>query len=82
VGIGADGHETDSAEEEHMPDRGFAVVTGASSGIGLELARQFVDHDYEGLICAEGDELAAARTDLAATNGSADRPSPGRPGAR
>lgn len=27
--------------------RPLAVVTGASSGIGLELARQFAQHDVE-----------------------------------
>ena len=57
-----------------MPDQGFAVVTGASSGIGLELARQFVDNGFEVLICAEDDELGAARADLAAGDGSTDRP--------
>ena len=33
--------------------RKFAVVTGASSGIGLELARQCAEHDFDLLICAE-----------------------------
>lgn len=33
--------------------RKFAVVTGASSGIGYELARQFATHDYDLLIAAE-----------------------------
>jgi short-subunit dehydrogenase len=33
--------------------RKFAIVTGASSGIGLELARQCVEHDFDVLICAE-----------------------------
>jgi short-subunit dehydrogenase len=32
---------------------GFAVVTGASSGIGLELAKQFDEHGYDLLLCAE-----------------------------
>jgi len=31
----------------------FAVVTGASSGIGYELARQFAEHGYDLLIAAE-----------------------------
>lgn len=40
----------------------FAVVTGASSGIGYELAKQFAEHGYDLLICAEdeGIEQAAA----------------------
>ncbi len=33
--------------------RPFAVVTGASSGIGLELARQCVEHDFDLIICAD-----------------------------
>jgi uncharacterized protein len=47
------------------PDRPFALVTGASSGIGLELARQFAGHGHDLLITAEVplddrvDELAA-----------------------
>jgi short-subunit dehydrogenase len=42
--------------------RDFAVVTGASSGIGFELARQFAEHGYDVLAVAEdaGIELAAA----------------------
>lgn len=33
--------------------RSFAVVTGGSSGIGYELAKQFVEHDHDVLIAAE-----------------------------
>ena len=33
--------------------RPFAVVTGASSGIGYELARQFAEHGYDLLVTAE-----------------------------
>ena len=40
--------------ENPMPEsRPFAVVTGASSGIGRELAKQFADHGYDLLITAE-----------------------------
>ncbi len=63
--------------------RSFAVVTGASSGIGLELAKQFAEHGFDLLLCAEDEELDAAarevevfgtdvdtfRTDLAAYDG-------------
>jgi short-subunit dehydrogenase len=47
----------------------LAVVTGASSGIGFELAKQFATHDYDLLIAAEDAELdraAAALRDLGA----------------
>jgi uncharacterized protein len=40
--------------------RPLAVVTGASSGIGLELARQFAEHDFDLIMAAEDDELTAA----------------------
>ncbi len=50
--------------------RQFAVVTGASSGIGLELARQFAGHGFDVLIAAEDGELAAAAGELSA--GGAD----------
>ena len=40
--------------------RPFAVVTGASSGIGLELARQLAARDFDVLMVAENDQLAAA----------------------
>jgi uncharacterized protein len=45
--------------------RQLALVTGASSGIGLELARQFADHGFDLIITAEDDELAAAEAGLA-----------------
>jgi uncharacterized protein len=45
--------------------RQLALVTGASSGIGLELARQFADNGFDLIITAEDDELAAAETSLA-----------------
>jgi short-subunit dehydrogenase len=47
--------------------RELALVTGASSGIGLELARQFAEHGYDLIVSAEDDELAAAEAGLAAT---------------
>lgn len=45
----------------------LAVVTGGSSGIGLELARQFADNGYDVLIAAEhAEHLATARDALSA----------------
>ena len=68
-----------------MPDtsRPLAIVTGASSGIGLELAKLAVDqgydliiaadepeiHDAAGALEAEGAEVRAVQADLATTEG-------------
>lgn len=57
--------------DTHM--RPYAVVTGGSSGIGLELARQFADNGYDVLIAAESPEhLRSAAEDLAATGARID----------
>jgi len=37
--------------------RPLALVTGASSGIGLELAREFVAHDFDVIVAAEDDGI-------------------------
>jgi short-subunit dehydrogenase len=42
----------------------FAVVTGASSGIGFELAKQFAEHGYDVLVCAEDAAIDEAAADL------------------
>jgi short-subunit dehydrogenase len=47
-------------------DRPLAVVTGASSGIGLELARQFVNHHFDLIVAAEDAEIAVAAAVLRA----------------
>src|SRR5215208_3888791 len=44
--------------------RQLAVVTGASSGIGLELARQCVAHELDLVICAEDESISAAAVQL------------------
>jgi short-subunit dehydrogenase len=44
----------------------FAVVTGASSGIGLELARQFAQHGFDLLIAADTERIDDAATELRA----------------
>lgn len=50
--------------------RPLAVVTGASSGIGYELARQFADHGYDLVIAAEDPGINEAARDLAALGGT------------
>src|SRR3954447_23112292 len=44
--------------------RPLAVVTGASSGIGLELAKQFAANDFDLVIAAEDTELSQAAEGL------------------
>ena len=44
--------------------RPLAVVTGASSGIGRELAKQFAEHDFDLIIAAEDQELQSAAREL------------------
>jgi short-subunit dehydrogenase len=46
--------------------RQFAVVTGASSGIGRELAKQFARNGFDLLITAEDQEIDAAARELQA----------------
>jgi len=42
----------------------FAVVTGASTGIGFELARQFAEHGFDLVVAAENPELGEAAAQL------------------
>ena len=44
----------------------LAVVTGASGGIGRELAKQFARHDFDLLITATGPDLAEAAAEIRA----------------
>jgi short-subunit dehydrogenase len=43
-------------------DRPLAVVTGASAGIGIELAAQFADNGFDLVIAAEDDAIHTAAT--------------------
>jgi short-subunit dehydrogenase len=45
-------------------DRSLAVVTGASSGIGYELAKQFAQHDFDLVVVAEDEGITRAARDL------------------
>jgi short-subunit dehydrogenase len=47
-----------------VSDRQLAVVTGASSGIGFELAKVFAEEGFDLIVAAEDEELAAAAREL------------------
>jgi uncharacterized protein len=47
-----------------VKDRKLAVVTGASSGIGFELAKVFAENDFDLIVAAEDEELQAAASEL------------------
>jgi NAD(P)-dependent dehydrogenase (short-subunit alcohol dehydrogenase family) len=54
--------------------RPLAVVTGASSGIGRELAKQFAANDFDLIIAAEDNELRSAAAELEQLGGRMSRP--------
>ncbi len=53
--------------------RPLALVTGASSGIGLELARTFAENGFDLLVCAEDAGIAVAAEGLVGETGAAVR---------
>jgi short-subunit dehydrogenase len=57
---------------DEIETRPLAVVTGASSGIGYELAMQFATNGFDLLIAAEDDELATAAEALRAAGAEVD----------
>ena len=61
---------TPASDAPSRSDRPLAVVTGASSGIGYELAKQFVDHGYDLILAAEDAELTTAADTLRAGSDS------------
>ncbi|RKS69374.1 short-subunit dehydrogenase [Motilibacter peucedani] len=52
---------TETPTTESKP---LALVTGASSGIGLELAKQFAENGFDLVLCAEDSGLGAAAAQL------------------
>jgi short-subunit dehydrogenase len=56
--------------------RPLAVVTGASSGIGRELARQFADNGFDLIVAAEDDGIQATAAELHAEAVQTDLTSP------
>jgi short-subunit dehydrogenase len=55
-----------------MNSRPFAIVTGASSGIGLELARQCAQHGYDLLIAADEARIDEAAAQLRTFGGQVE----------
>ena len=47
-----------------VANKPFAVVTGASSGIGFELAKQCVEHELDVLVCADDQRIEEAADKL------------------
>jgi short-subunit dehydrogenase len=45
---------------------GLAVVTGASSGIGFNLAKELAEQGYDLIVCSAGDRLEAAAAEFGA----------------
>lgn len=52
--------------------RPLAIVTGASTGIGLELAKCAAEDGYDLIICANEPEIETARADLLAWDGQVE----------
>jgi uncharacterized protein len=50
--------------------RPVALVTGASTGIGLELARVFVEHAFDVVVVAEEDAIHDAASELGGAAGT------------
>ena len=55
-----------------MAQRSFAVVTGASSGIGFELAKCCLQNEFDVLIAADGGDIADARQRLSGLGGEVE----------
>jgi len=70
-GIGNSGIGGPAIGDSDRVHRPFAAVTGASSGIGLALARQFVQHGFDVVVAAENDDIHEAAAELGLLGGVA-----------
>jgi short-subunit dehydrogenase len=61
------GERGDRTISQTRPGRPLALVTGASSGIGFELARVFAEQGFDVVVNAEGPDLERAARELRAT---------------
>ena len=52
--------------------RPLAIVTGASSGIGFELAREFAENGFDLVVNASGERIAGAARELEATGATVE----------
>ena len=59
-----------------QPHRPLAVVTGASGGIGLALAREFAEHGFDLVVAADGDGIHPVAEELEAEAVQADLATP------
>ena len=55
-----------------MDQKQFAVVTGASSGIGRELAKIFAKNGYDLLLCSETEEIEEAAREISASGANVE----------
>src|SRR3954469_22356519 len=62
----------ESGGMEASSQRPLAVVTGASSGIGYELAKQFATNGFDLIVCAEDSAIVSAARDLEGLGASAE----------
>lgn len=67
-----DMNQTLSTRDANRSARPLALVTGASSGIGLELARECARNGFDLLIAADDPDLGAAARDLGQYGGSVE----------